>query len=78
MQTKTLNTTPAVNENGIASRLFGLLNGFLAESDLIPGMYRPIILNFVKPYLQKTSESELREQIEKIRDQIIPFLLTGK
>ena len=66
------------NDKPIASRLYGLLSGFLEEGTMIPAMYHKVILNFVKPYLQKTSESDLRIQIEKIRDEIIPFLLNGK
>lgn len=66
------------NDKPIASRLYGLLSGFLAEGTMIPAMYHKVILNFVKPYLQKTSESDLQTQIEKIRDEIIPFLLNGK
>lgn len=62
----------------IGSRLFGLLTAFLESGTMIPPMYHGVILNFVKPYLQKTNDSELRIQIEKIRDEIIPFLLTGK
>lgn len=66
------------NNNPVATRLYGLLSGFLSESSMIPAMYHKVILNFVKPYLQKTSDSELRVQIEKIRDEIIPFLLNGE
>jgi hypothetical protein len=81
MTTKIINdlpVSPAPIDDGIASRLFGLLSGFMQEGVMIPKMYHPVILNFVKPYLQKTSNAELKEQIEKIRDEIIPFLLTGK
>jgi hypothetical protein len=66
------------NEKPIANRLYGLLSGFLEEGTMIPTMYHKVILNFVKPYLQKTPESDIRIQIEKIRDEIIPFLLDGK
>lgn len=78
MKSKGGTVTTKINENGIANRIYGLLAGFLEEGVMIPKMYHPVILNFVKPYLQKTSESELATQLEKIRDEIIPFLLTGK
>lgn len=77
MTTKTTEHVVA-SEHTIASRLYGLLDGFLKQSELVPSMYHKVILNFVKPYLQKTSDSDLREQIEKIRDEIIPFLLSGE
>lgn len=67
-----------VKTQTVADRLYGLLVGFLQQGTMIPTMYHGVILNFVKPYLLKTSESELKEQIEKIRDEIIPFLLDGK
>jgi len=62
---------------GIANRLFQLLSSILADGATIPAMYHPIILNLVKPYLKKTSDSDLSEMILKLKDEIIPWILYG-
>ena len=59
----------------IAERLFSLLQIILRDNKTIPGMYHPIIINMVKPYLRETSESDLRTMILYVRDQVIPFIL---
>ena len=67
-------TTPVVYSN-IANRLYQLLSTILKDSSVIPAMYHGVILNLVRPYLQKASESELSEMILKLRDEIIPWIL---
>lgn len=61
----------------IADRLFKLLSAILADGSTVPAMYHPVILNMVKPYLKKTDDSQLRAMIEKLRDEIIPWILDG-
>lgn len=72
MTTTQTSTTPAATIN---ARLFALLNSVLKDGTFIPAMYHPVILNLVKPFLRNTSESDLRDQIVKLRDEIIPFIL---
>lgn len=62
----------------IASRLFGLLASMLEGEDgdsPIPAMYHPIILNMVRGFLKRTKEPDLRILIEKLRDELIPWIL---
>lgn len=59
----------------IAARLYALLNSVLEDGTLIPKMYHPVVMNLVKPFLKNTSESDLREQILKLKNEIIPFIL---
>ena len=70
-------TTPVVYSN-IANRLYQLLSTILKDSSVIPAMYHGVILNLVRPYLQKASESELSEMILKLRDEIIPWILNDQ
>lgn len=62
-------------ESTIAARLYALLNSVLEDGTLIPKMYHPVVMNLVKPFLKNTSESDLREQILKLKNEIIPFIL---
>jgi len=64
-------------KTGIADRLFRLLKSILEDGTVIPQMYHSIILNLVKPYLKKASDSELKEMILKLRDEIIPWVIYG-
>lgn len=64
-----------IKQSTTASRLYALLNSVLEDGTFIPKMYHPVIMNLVKPFLKNTSESDLREQIIKLRDEIIPFIL---
>ncbi len=59
----------------IAERLFILLQKMLNESDSIPSMYHGVVLNLVKPYLKKASESDLKKVVIDIRDNVIPWIL---
>lgn len=63
------------NNDTIQNRIFNLLSVVLEDGNLIPKMYHSVILNFVKPYLQKTPDEVLKEQIKKLRDEVIPFIL---
>lgn len=64
-----------IPNESIAERLYKLLSTILKDNSVIPAMYHSIILNLVRPYLQKASDSELREMIQKLRDEIIPWIL---
>lgn len=64
-----------VPHESIANRLYQLLSTILKDNSVIPAMYHSIILNLVRPYLQKASDSELREMVLKLRDEIIPWIL---
>jgi len=64
-----------VPNESIANRLYQLLSTILKDNSVIPAMYHSIILNLVRPYLQKASDSELSEMILKLRDEIIPWIL---
>ncbi len=64
-----------VPNESIANRLYQLLSTILKDNSVIPAMYHSIILNLVRPYLQKASDSELREMILKLKDEIIPWIL---
>ena len=64
-----------VPNESIANRLYQLLSTILKDNSVIPSMYHSIILNLVRPYLQKASDSELSEMILKLRDEIIPWIL---
>ncbi len=66
---------PANPADSIAARLYALLNSVLEDGTFIPKMYHPVIMNLIKPFLKNTTESELRDQIIKLRDEIIPFVL---
>jgi hypothetical protein len=65
-------TTPTINT--IQSRLVALLAQMLDESK-IAAMYHPVINNMVKGYLSRADDSQVREMLLKIRDEIIPWLL---
>lgn len=69
-------TTPVVYSN-IANRLYQLLSTILKDSSVIPSMYHPIILNLIRPYLQKASESDLQDMILRLQNDIIPWVLNG-
>lgn len=64
-----------VPNESIANRLYQLLSTILKDNSVIPAMYHSIILNLVRPYLQKASDSDLSEMILKLRDEIIPWIL---
>lgn len=59
----------------IGERLFSLLQTILEDGTAIPAMYHPIIESLVKNYLKKASEKQLREVIEKLRNELIPWIL---
>lgn len=61
----------------IGKRLLALLAEILDSGSVIPSMYHGVILGMVKPYLQKTDDSTLRTMIERLRDEIIPWILDG-
>ena len=69
-------TTPVVYSN-IANRLYQLLSTILKDGSVIPAMYHPIILNLIRPYLQKASESDLQDMILRLQNDIIPWVLNG-
>lgn len=69
--------TPPVAYSTIANRLYQLLSTILKDGSVIPAMYHPIILNLIRPYLQKASESDLQDMILRLQNDIIPWVLNG-
>ena len=63
--------------NGIASRIYALLQSILEDGTMIPKMYHPIIDNLIKSYLKRANEAQLKKVIEKLRDELIPWVLDG-
>lgn len=59
----------------IGARLFALLQSILEDGTAIPAMYHPIVESLVKNYLKKADDSQLREVIVKLRDELIPWIL---
>lgn len=74
LKTNELKAAYVPNES-IANRLYQLLSTILKDNSVIPSMYHSIILNLVRPYLQKANDSELSEMILKLRDEVIPWIL---
>jgi hypothetical protein len=62
---------------GIADRLYKLLTSILEDGTVIPAMYHKVILNLVKPFLLKSSDSDLESLISRLRDELIPWILYG-
>ena len=72
-----MNAQTPVAYSTIANRLYQLLSTILKSGSVIPEMYHQIILNLVRPYLQKASESELSDMILRLQNEIIPWVLNG-
>jgi hypothetical protein len=66
---------PTTEISGIKERILGLLKVILEDSDMIPKMYQGVIMGFVKPKLDAIPESDLYHHIQRLRDEIIPFIL---
>lgn len=58
-----------------SDRLQGLLKAILSENSIIPKPFHSVIMSQVGRYLTDTNEEELKTQIKKLRDEIIPFIL---
>jgi len=67
----------AQNNEGIASRIYALLQSILEDGTMIPKMYHPVIENLIKSYLKKANDEQLKKVIEKLRDELIPWVLNG-
>ena len=61
----------------IAERIYSLLQTLLEDGTMIPKMYHPIIENLIKSYLKKANDAQLKKVIEKLRDELIPWVLNG-
>ena len=59
----------------IVQKLESLFNEILKDSDIIPPMLRPTVVNLVKGYLQKADPAQVRAIIERIDKEIFPWLL---
>jgi hypothetical protein len=60
--------------HNLRDRLLALFEALLQDSR-IGAAFRPVILNMGRSFLTQASDAELREGIEKVRDEMIPFLL---
>lgn len=59
----------------IVQKLESLFNEILKDSDFIPAMLRPTVVNLVKGYLQKADPAQVRGIVQKIYDEVLPWLL---
>lgn len=59
----------------IVQKLESLFNEILKDSDVIPPMLRPTVVNLVKGYLQKADPAQVRAIVERIDKEIFPWLL---
>lgn len=59
----------------IVQKLESLFNEILKDSDFIPAMLRPTIVNLVRGYLAKADPKQVREVIERIDKEVLPWLL---
>jgi hypothetical protein len=57
-------------------RLTAFINAVLSSSKF-PATIRPIIINFVSGYLNKMEDAEIEKMLIGLRDDFIPFVLTG-
>ncbi len=70
-----MQTIDLKKETTIQQRIKALLITVLEDNALIPAAFHKVVLNQVDFYLNKTNPQELIDQIKKIRDEIIPFIL---
>ncbi len=68
---------PVQDEDTVKYRLTLLIQTVLDESRFDPTIKR-IVSKMIINFLEKAIESELKEKIENLRDEVIPFILTGE
>lgn len=59
----------------ILQKLESLFNEILKDADVIPAMLRPTVTNLVKGYLAKADPRQVRAIVQKIKDEVLPWLL---
>lgn len=59
----------------IIQKLESLFNEIIKDSDVIPALLRPTVVNLVKGYLTKADPEEVRAIIQRIDKEIFPWLL---
>jgi hypothetical protein len=65
-----INTQPQ-----IIARIRALFDSLMNESDAIPKAFKPAARNLVEGYLKKADPEQIRAIIEKVRDEVIPWIL---
>ena len=61
----------------IKVRMLALADTLLDDNDPIPAAFLPVVKKLLHNYLDKATDDQIKAMLEKGRDQIIPFLLTG-
>lgn len=64
-----------VPESIIIRRLRTLFESLMNESSVIPAAFKPMARNLVENYLKKANPAEVRAIIERVRDEVIPWIL---
>lgn len=67
-----------MNHDQIINRLRALFESLMNESTAIPKAFKPAAKNLVEGYLAKTNPAEVRAIIERVRDEVIPWILTDE
>lgn len=70
--------TTLIKVPGVKDRIVNLVDVLLEDSSLIPGAYRPVISGLIKNQLKKTTDDQLLEILERLENEIIPFIKTGE
>jgi hypothetical protein len=65
-----------MNEKEILDRIYKLFKTFLNDNTLVPKKFHPVVDNLVREYLRKADPAGVRSAVEKMRDEIIPWLLS--
>lgn len=60
----------------LRDKLKALLSVFLDDSKLDP-ITKKLILNIANNFFQKATDEDIRSAIEKLRDDVIPFILNN-
>jgi hypothetical protein len=61
----------------VKSRLLALAETLLDDNETIPAVYRPVVKKLMSNYLGKADPAQVSELLTRVRDEIIPFILTG-
>jgi hypothetical protein len=67
-----------VKVTDLKDRIIALADTLLDDNETIPGPYRPIVKNLMRNYLKKADPEQVEELLIRVRDQVIPFVLTGE
>ena len=61
----------------LRDKMKALLSVFLDDSKLDP-ITKKLILNISNNFFQKASDEDIQKAVEKLRDDVIPFILEGQ